>query len=85
MTIPLRFVVALVLPLLTLWSSAPVRAQTPPRWNVVLILTDDLDVHTLQRAVELGLMPRCKSAFVDQGVTFTNAFVANSLCATTSR
>ncbi|MBA2714866.1 MAG: sulfatase [Rubrobacteraceae bacterium] len=49
----------------------------PP--NVVLILTDDLTVNDIN-ADTLKHMPNLKSLLVDQGTTFDNAFVTNSLC-----
>jgi N-acetylglucosamine-6-sulfatase len=52
---------------------APSGASTP---DIVLILTDD------QRWDELGprFMPNVQALLVDRGVTFSNAFVVNSLC-----
>jgi N-acetylglucosamine-6-sulfatase len=50
------------------------RATTP---NVVLILTDD------QRWDTLWAMPNLQSELVRRGVTFSNAFVVNSLCCPT--
>ncbi len=51
-----------------------------PRYNVVLIMADDLDVASVDKALALGLMPHLQQRFVDEGVRFTNAFVTNSLC-----
>jgi N-acetylglucosamine-6-sulfatase len=42
--------------------------------NIVLILTDD------QRWDTLRWMPNVRRLLMDKGVTFTNAFVPNSLC-----
>ena len=53
-------------------------AQT--RHDVVVIMADDLDVHSLETMVWLGLMPAFKENFVDRGVRFTQSFVTNSLC-----
>jgi arylsulfatase A-like enzyme len=50
---------------------ANVRAQRP---NIVMIITDD------QRTDTMSAMPEVRSALADQGVTFTHAFVSNSLC-----
>jgi arylsulfatase A-like enzyme len=54
-------------------SAAPTRA-TPP--NIVLILTDDLDVnlHSLE------YMPKWQALLSDQGTSFANHFVPVSLC-----
>jgi N-acetylglucosamine-6-sulfatase len=51
-----------------------VAAQTAAKPNIVLILTDDM---TLQDA---EYMPKLHSLMMDQGTTFENAFVTNSLC-----
>jgi N-acetylglucosamine-6-sulfatase len=42
--------------------------------NIIFILTDDLDASAIQ------YMPKLKSLITDQGETFTNYFVAESLC-----
>ena len=47
---------------------------TPERPNVILILTDDLDVYSISH------MPNLQSLLIEQGTTFENAFVTNSLC-----
>ena len=51
-----------------------------PRYNVVVIMADDLDVASVDKMLALGLMPHLQHDFVDEGVRFTNAFVTNSLC-----
>src|SRR6266536_1092466 len=48
------------------------RTSEPP--SIVLIVTDD------QRWDTLSAMPNVERLLVDQGVTFENAFVVNSLC-----
>jgi arylsulfatase A-like enzyme len=55
---------------------APASAAAAVRPNLVLILTDDLDVnlHSLE------YMPHLKAAMSDQGTTFSNYFVPVSLC-----
>ncbi|KAG7232645.1 hypothetical protein INR49_008267 [Caranx melampygus] len=62
----------------TVWSSLSCGASAGPnrRPNIVLILTDDLDV-----AIG-GLTPlnKTKKLIGDAGITFTNAFVASPLC-----
>ena len=56
--------------------SSPVPTPTPgPPPSIVFILTDDLDVQSMP------YMPKALSLIADQGVTFTNSFVAASLCA----
>ncbi|XP_075968014.1 N-acetylglucosamine-6-sulfatase [Anarhichas minor] len=62
----------------TLWSnlSSGVFAKSTRRPNIVLILTDDLDI-----AIG-GLTPltKTKKLIGDAGISFTNAFVASPLC-----
>jgi arylsulfatase A-like enzyme len=53
-------------------------ATTPP--NIVVIMTDDLDVRTLSTLQSLGLMPNLQNYIISKGTTFQNAFVNNSLC-----
>ncbi len=53
--------------------------QEPKPPNVILILTDDLTVEDLNPTT-LKHMPNIKSLLVEQGTTFDNAFVTNSLC-----
>jgi N-acetylglucosamine-6-sulfatase len=48
--------------------------DTSERPDIVLILTDD------QRFDSLWAMPNVQSLLVDHGMTFSNAFVVNSLC-----
>ena len=53
---------------------------TVARPNVVIVLTDDLDAHSLSRMMSLGLMPKLKSQVADQGTEFRNSFVTTSWC-----
>jgi arylsulfatase A-like enzyme len=46
----------------------------------VVVLTDDLDQHSVSRMLQLGLMPHLKSKIVAQGTEFTNSFATTSLC-----
>jgi arylsulfatase A-like enzyme len=50
------------------------------RPNIVVIMTDDLDVHSLQVALALGLMPFLQQHVVEGSLQFRQAFVTNSLC-----
>ncbi len=52
----------------------------PEAPNIVVIMADDLDLAGLNRLITLGAMPYLRAEVVDQGTTFTNAFVTNSLC-----
>lgn len=44
------------------------------RPNVILVVTDDV------RADELAMVPRLRAITADKGMSFSNAFVTNSLC-----
>lgn len=50
------------------------QTTTDTRPNIILVLADDLDKKSVSR------LPKLKSLMVDEGTTFTNAFVTNSLC-----
>src|SRR6188508_3242983 len=50
------------------------------RPNIVVIMTDDLDYHTMDIMLAQGLAPNIKQYMVDEGTVFTNSFVSNSLC-----
>ena len=60
--------------------ASPTGAATTTRPNVVIVLTDDLDTHSLTRMVNIGLMPKLKSKVIDPGTQFTNSFVTTSFC-----
>nr|XP_020464340.1 N-acetylglucosamine-6-sulfatase isoform X1 [Monopterus albus]XP_020464341.1 N-acetylglucosamine-6-sulfatase isoform X1 [Monopterus albus] len=62
----------------TLWSnlSSGVLAKLYRRPNIVLILTDDLDI----AIGGLNPMNKTKKLIGDAGISFTNAFVASPLC-----
>ncbi len=51
-----------------------------PRPNIVVIMADDLDVGSVERLLALEMMPHLKRYLIDEGVTFKNSFVTNSLC-----
>ncbi|GAA6105849.1 N-acetylglucosamine-6-sulfatase [Tachysurus ichikawai] len=59
-----------------LWSSMAVMTKTYQRPNIVLILTDDLDISIG------GMIPlnKTRKLIGDAGITFTNTFVASPLC-----
>ena len=56
-------------------APVPTPTAAAPRPNFVLVVTDDLDVPT---ALE---MPRLPDLMADRGLSFTRAYVAQSLCA----
>jgi N-acetylglucosamine-6-sulfatase len=55
-------------------SHSAASAQPPARPNILFILTDDQDVETLR------FMPRVQTLLAAEGITFSNAFVTQSLC-----
>ncbi len=65
---------------LTLGQEAAALDSADPRPNVVVILTDDLDVGLLQTMFDLDLAPNIEQYMVREGTSFKNSFVANSLC-----
>ncbi|MBI3450811.1 MAG: sulfatase [Acidobacteria bacterium] len=72
-----RNAVALLAIALTSIVSGSAPAATPPpavRPNIVLILTDDLDT------ASMPFLPRLKSLLADQGTTFSNFIISDSLC-----
>lgn len=58
------------------------RGTVPLNWArpVLLILLDDLNLDTFDRALAGGILPTIQSELVDKGVRFTNSFVVNSWC-----
>src|SRR3712207_4068359 len=68
----------MALALVLLWAaysgSAPIAAQTSPQPNFVFILADDM------RYDDLAYMPKTREVLGSQGMTFSQAFVAQSLC-----
>jgi N-acetylglucosamine-6-sulfatase len=57
-------------------SPSPSPSPVPPaRPNILLIVTDDLDV------IPLSYMPALKAHIADKGVTFRNSFVVQPTCA----
>lgn len=48
--------------------------------NIVVIMTDDLDVETMQTMLDLDLAPNIETYLHRQGTRFENSFVSNALC-----
>ena len=48
--------------------------------NIVVIMADDLDLGSFNKMIAESLMPNTVAHLIDQGITFTNAFVSTSLC-----
>ena len=55
-------------------------ASPVTRSNIVVVMADDLDVHTLNRAISRGYMPNLVRYIVSRGVSFSNAFVTYPVC-----
>lgn len=68
--------IALCICTLTAGSLGAARAQT--RSNIVVIMTDDLDLESLNALLTAGLMPNLQKYIISPGVTFTNSFISNS-------
>lgn len=62
---------ALCISLLSCKNNPAVNNNRP---NIVLIVTDDQDFDSINK------MPKMKSLLINNGITFTNAFVASPLC-----
>ena len=58
--------------------SAAAEAGNPP--SIIVVMADDLDVSTLDIALDLGLMPALKSEMIEAGLRFDESFVTDSLC-----
>ena len=54
--------------------------QLTKHTNIIVIMTDDLDVSTFDTLLELEWMPNLQRYILDKGTTFKNSFVTNSLC-----
>lgn len=57
---------------------APQAGPTAP--NIVVIMSDDLSLSELNAGISNGWMPNLKTSIIDQGTTFVNSFVADSIC-----
>jgi len=55
-------------------ATVPLPDSSRPRPNVILVLTDDLDLSGIEH------MPSLRELFTQEGTTFTNAFVTTSVC-----
>jgi len=63
-----------------LLASLVIATSFEKRPNIVLIMTDDLAVTTLDFLLDNDMMPNFKKNFVDEGIKFSNSFVTNPLC-----
>jgi arylsulfatase A-like enzyme len=55
-------------------------AEADTRPNIILLMVDDLDVGSLDAAVESGYLPNLANTLLRGGTTFTESFVTLSLC-----
>lgn len=63
--------------------TGPTASQERPlagKPNLVVIMVDDLDNHTLQVMLDYGLMPRFQEHVAGRSVRLTQSFVTNSVC-----
>ncbi|WP_440223164.1 sulfatase family protein [Dokdonella sp. MW10] len=72
----MRSVLAAVVAFVAMYCAAGAYAAP----NLVVLMADDLDEATLDRARDLGLMPHFERAFGEEGLRFTESFVTNALC-----
>jgi arylsulfatase A-like enzyme len=72
----LRYILAVscVLGLPLVLVGEPIEAQEAPKPNIILIMTDDQTIESMQH------LSRLKTLMTDEGVSFTNAFVTTPLC-----
>ena len=49
------------------------------RTNVIVVMTDDLDVVSMKTLLDNNLMPNLKKFIIDRGTDFTNSFVTKSV------
>jgi arylsulfatase A-like enzyme len=61
-------------------GAAQAQAQAPSQPHVVVVMTDDLDTHTLETLLRLGFLPNIERHITGRGVRFAQSFVTNSLC-----
>ena len=55
-------------------------AQGGTQPNLVVLMTDDLDLTTLRTALDFGLLPTIQSEMIDGGMSFSESFVTDALC-----
>lgn len=75
---PIRRFIRIGLATLLCACVAETAGATSP--TIVVVMVDDLDVGTLNTAMDLGLMPALEAAMVEAGLRFDESFVTDSLC-----
>ena len=59
---------------------APPVVSAAVKPNIIVVMTDDLEMGTFNTMLAAGLLPNIKSRLVDKGYSFDNSFVTDSLC-----
>lgn len=54
--------------------------EEPQPLNIIIVMADDLDQHSMDILLNASMMPNLQSAIIDQGVTFNNSFSTYPLC-----
>lgn len=67
---------------LLVFSFLAAKAQVSPavKPNIIVIMADDLDVRSLQTLIQLDKMPNLQRYLLQEGFSFQNSYVTNSLC-----
>lgn len=60
--------------------AAGAAALAGERPNLVVVMADDLDLSVWDTALAHGYLPRIQADLIDRGLTFTQAFVTESMC-----
>jgi N-acetylglucosamine-6-sulfatase len=55
-------------------------AMAASKPNLIVLMTDDLDIVTYRTALKAGLLPNINEHLVKKGVSFENSFVTNAVC-----
>jgi len=61
-------------------STIPKFDSSLEKFNVIVIIADDLDMESVNMLLENDLMPNLKNHIVEKGTTFTNSFVTTPNC-----
>ena len=62
------------------FSATQIFDSQPEKYNVVVIMADDLDTESVNLLLETDLMPNFKKHLVEGGTTFSNSFVTTPNC-----
>lgn len=61
-------------------AAAPALAQGADRPNVLVLMVDDLDTMSWNRALAMGLLPHIQQHLIDKGTTFPDSFATQPSC-----